>query len=91
MLVLQLNGNSRVYRELGLGVDTILEKTVFFDTFFTSRQEVHTTKVTAGSVGLTRCPTCHSTAASSQLAVPFLCKTLLVLQFWLFFGYVGAV
>ena len=37
MLVLQLNGNFRVYRELGLGVDTILEKTVFFDTFFTNR------------------------------------------------------
>ena len=37
MLVLQLIGNSPVYRELGLGVDTILEKTVFFDTFFTNR------------------------------------------------------
>ena len=25
------------------------------------------------------------------LAVPFLCKTLLVLQFWLFFGYFGPI
>ena len=33
----QLNGNSRVYRVLGLGVVTILEKIVFFDTFFTNR------------------------------------------------------
>ena len=81
MLVLQLNGNSRVYRELGLRVDTILEKTVFFDTFFTNRL---ITNVTAGSVGSTCYPTGHSTATSYQLAVSFLCRTLLVLQFWLF-------
>ena len=42
MLVSQLNGSSRVYRELGLGKYTILEKTVFFDAFFTNRLRVST-------------------------------------------------
>ena len=37
MLVLQLNGSSQVYRELGPGVDTVLEETVFFDALFTNR------------------------------------------------------
>ena len=37
MLVSQLNGSSRVYWDFGLDVDTIKEKAVFFDTFFTNR------------------------------------------------------
>ena len=36
MLVSQLNGSPRAYRKLRLGVDTVLEKTVFFDAFFTN-------------------------------------------------------
>ena len=33
MLVLQLNGSSQVYRELGPGVDLVLEETVFLTLF----------------------------------------------------------
>ena len=82
MLVLQLNGGSRVFWEHGLGVDTILEKAVFFDTFFhKSAKRVDTTNVAAGSVVLTRCPTSHNTATSPQLAVPVRFKAVSVLQF----------
>ena len=74
MLVLQLNGSSQVYRELGLNVDSILEKRSLLTLFFyKSAKRVDTTNVTAASVGLTCCPTSHSTTTSSQLAVPFLC------------------
>ena len=91
MLVLQLNGSSQVYRDFGLGVDTILEKTVFFDTFFTNRLRGPQYKGYGRVSGVNTLPHqsqyCYKLSVGRALsAQDTIGSTVLV-----FFGYVGAV
>ena len=87
MLVQWSDGSPRAFLGYRLGTDTILAKTVFFDTFFhILAKRVNTTKVTAGKIGSTHRPTGDTTVTGLQLAVSVRYETLSTLQFWVISG-----